>query len=308
MHNALRQRQVAVFTSAVVMLSTVIAEASTLDAVLGRISDMGISPLSAVIGNVASTSGSALEMQRGLQPGDRVIVGYSLAGIPIFATAGVAGVVVSEAHANDMGRSGLAAGLYPPGSALFSLPPGGQLSLFEEAEDGRRLDRARDLVLSRVDGSVTNIVNGLLLPDLIPAAMVYVYDANASRDLVSIDEINATVLGAVNAGEIVTRIDISWVQSQVEAQVDMSLAGVSIGANLALQEVSTETARARALSLSQLGGGPDSAALALNMSTNAMEVTGRVKNSVSGQSARISTTVTTVIGAVNGGSVNGASR
>jgi hypothetical protein len=247
-------------------------------------------------------------MQRGLQPGDRVIVGYSLAGIPIFATAGVAGVVVSEAHANDMGRSGLAAGLYPPGSALFSLPPGGQLSLFEEAEDGRRLDRARDLVLSRVDGSVTNIVNGLLLPDLIPAAMVYVYDANASRDLVSIDEINATVLGAVNAGEIVTRIDISWVQSQVEAQVDMSLAGVSIGANLALQEVSTETARARALSLSQLGGGPDSAALALNMSTNAMEVTGRVKNSVSGQSARISTTVTTVIGAVNGGSVNGASR
>ena len=294
--------------SAAVVLSAISAEASILDSVLASIADMGISPLSAVMANIAASAGPAVERERGLQPGDRVIVGYGPARAPILATAGAAGLFISETQAGGMGPGGLAAGLYPVGSALYALPPAGQLSLFAQAEDGRRLDRARELVLSRIDGSITNIVDGLLLPDLGPAAIVLAYDAGASRDLVSIEEIHATVLGAVNAGEIVTQLDISWIQGQVDAQIDLSLAGVSIGANLALQEVTTEAAQARSLSLSQLGGGPDAAALALNMSSNAMEVTGRVSNDISGQSARIATIVTTVLGAVNGGSVNGTRR
>lgn len=295
----------AVACAAALMFATSSAAgASILEAVLERIAGMGQSPLAAIMANVAESSGGPVEATRVLRPGDRVIIGYDSAKVPVYGTASPAGVLVTTAQAEAVVPTGLAAGLYPVGSALYALPPAGQLSLYEEAQDGLKLDRARELMLSRIDGSVTNIVTGLLFPDLAPRTLISAYDGTAAQDLFGIDEINTTVLGAVNAGEIVTRVSVKYVTEHLDAAVGMSLAEISSGANMTLNEVAVDTARARSITSSQLGG-PDGAALALNMAANVMEITGRVENRVQGHGASVARAVTTVIGAVNGGVVSG---
>lgn len=281
------------------------AEASALARVLGRIAEMGASPLAAVMMNVAETVPDAGMQARPLRPGDTVVIGYASDGEPVTATAGPLGVQVAPEMAARL-ATGLAAGLYPVGSALHSLPPAGQLSLMAQAADGRRLDLARELVLSRIDGSVTTIVKGLLLPDLAPAMLVTAQDGWAHIGVLDMGALTTTVLGTVNAGELATNIRAEWSPEALASRIDLALAAVDSGSALALDAAQGGNAAAGAASSRVLGGVEDSRALLLNLSSNAMAVTGAVALRVDGASIAAAGVATTVLGAVNGGGIDGA--
>lgn len=285
---------------AALILGPMPSRASTLEGVLNRISLMGGSPLMSVMVNLSETIASPTLADRTLTVGDKVILGYDAAGNAVSATAGISGMLVTPAMAAAM-TNGVAAGLYPVGSSLYALPPAGQLSLYDETVSGVVLETARELAMSRIDGSVTNVIQGLLLPYLVPASLVAVYDADGGSDgLLIMQDMRTTVLGAVNTGEIVTQITVTL---QDAGQIDMDLAGISQGANIAVQQAQTRAASANSVDLSQIGGRADSSAIALNIAHSASEITGAVVNRVNGQSVAIGDILTTVLGAVNGGRV-----
>ena len=287
---------------AALALSAQTAGASTLEGVLERINQMGGSPLMSIMANLAETIATPVTEDRKLLEGDRVILGYDISGNPVTTVAGPTGVTVTPVLAASM-TSGLAAGLYPVGSALYALPPAGQLSLFDETVTGRALETARELAMSRIDGSVTNIIEGLLLPDLVPATLVAAQIAQSvAENQIVMQDIRTTVLGAVNTGEIVTNVTVSF---QPGGSVDLALAGISNGADIAVQQAQTRSAWASSVQFSQIGGQPDVQALALNIAHSASAITGAVVNRVNGQSVVVGDIVTTVLGAVNGGRVNG---
>ena len=287
---------------AALALSAQTAGASTLEGVLERINQMGGSPLMSIMANLAETIATPVTEDRKLLEGDRVILGYDISGNPVTTVAGPTGVTVTPVLAASM-TSGVAAGLYPVGSALYALPPAGQLSLFDETVTGRALETARELAMSRIDGSVTNIIEGLLLPDLVPATLVAAQIAQSmAENQIVMHDISTTVLGAVNTGEIVTNVTISL---QPGGSVDMALAGISNGAEIAVQQAQTRSASASSVQISQIGGQPDVQALALNIAHSASAITGAVVNRVNGQSVVVGDIVTTVLGAVNGGRMNG---
>lgn len=279
------------------------AEASILDDVLVRISMMGSSPLSAIMINLAENMGSEVRTPRTLRTGELVIVGYRADGSAVEVQAGPAGVLVTPELATTL-QTGLRAGLYPVGSQLYELPPAGQLSLFQEARDGAALAYAQDLLMTRVDGSITNIIRGITLPDLAPVQLTRVYNTNSSSDFLDMDRINTTVLGAVNTGEIVTSVRAEWETGGSASQIGLRMAEVSLGANLHLDEALATTAAAGSFAAIELGGSAGNVALVLNQATNGTAIAGQVLTIVQQQNTIIGEILTTAIGAVNAGSVN----
>lgn len=294
-------RRAAAFCAALV--TALPADATTLARVLDRITGMGVSPLAAVVMNAAVNAPPA--GPRLLAPGDMVVIGYAPDGVPVTAVAGAAGLQVPDSLAAGM-VTGLSAGLYPVGSQLYALPPAGQLSLFDAAQDGQRLAQARDLALSRVDGSISTILRGLILPDLAPTLLTVAYDASHGPDTLQIDAITSTVLGAVNAGEIVLTVRAEWDMAAQLPRIDMALAGIARGADTALSEAMTTQATSLSARVAATPAAQGAGAMMLNLASNAMTVTGAVVQDVQGVSFGVQTTVTTVIGAVNGGRIGGA--
>jgi hypothetical protein len=155
--------------------------------------------------------------------------------------------------------------------------------------------------MSRIDGSVKNVINGLLFPELVPATLVQVFDAgNSVVAQLDIDDIRTTVLGAVNSGEIVTQLT-AGLQTRIEN--DLAFSGISQGANIVVEEALARATAANTLNLSQIGGGPESQLLALNLASSSTGVSGAVMNHVNNKKVEISAVVTTVIGAVNDGGI-----
>ncbi len=279
------------------------ANASILEQVLLRIDLMGNSPLSAIIVNLAENIATPMQTALSLQPADLVIVGYAGDGTAVMLQAGEAGVTVSADLAQSM-SPGLPAGLYPVGSQLYQLPPAGQLSLYEESRDGAALAQAQALLMSRVDGSITTVITGVTLPDLAPAQLASVYDTRRESDLLGLDRINSTVLGAVNTGEVVTNVTAAWHADELAPLIGYRLAEVSMGANARVTEAALQSASASSLALTELGGSSHAPALVLNQATNATAIAGEIRTIVHSQTVRIGEMVTTAIGAVNGGAVN----
>lgn len=279
------------------------AAASVLAEVLAQIDAMGGSPLAAVMTNLAENIAVPVQGFRELRPNDRVIVGYDGAGAPVVLEAGNEGVFLSAEVASTL-SSGLQAGLYPAGSLLFSLPPAGQLSLYEESRDGAELAHARELLMSKIDGSITNIILSAAPPELAPVQLASVYVARHTDDLLDLDSIRSTALGAVNTGEIITNVSAALVPGAVVPQINMRLAEVSSGANVSLDEVVSGTASSLHMVTGELGGSAFDRALVLNQSTNVSMVTAHVLTIVRQQNTNISEITTTAIGAINAGSVN----
>lgn len=273
------------------------AAMTTLQRVLAALDAMGASPVAGLFANIAASTAPVVEqVGRRLVAGDAVIIGYDALGDPVRATATAEGVMVSESTASGL-ASGLAAGLYPPGSALYSVPPGGQLSLFQEAQDQRDLALATELVMTRIDGSVTNIITGIVPPEL---AAVYAVQQGPDIGLV-LGEVQSTVIGSVNTGEIVTHLDVTASLGQVGGGIDLAMSEIAVGANQALDRAATANAMAQHFENRALGGAPDLRAVMVNLAGNAQTVTGAVTTIVQSQSVAIGDSVTTVIGAVNAG-------
>jgi hypothetical protein len=279
--------------------------ASILEEVLRRIDLMGSSPLSAIMVNLAENIATPLQSPLGLQPADMVIVGYAGDGAAVLVQAGPAGVTVSPELAQSM-SAGLSAGLYPVGSQLYQLPPAGQISLYEESREGQALAQAQALLMSRIDGSITTFITGIRLPELAPAQLASVYDTRHASDLLDLKQINSTVLGAVNTGEVVTNVTAAWRTGELAPIIDVRLAEVNMGANARATEAAVGTADASSLSMLELGASSDAPSLVLNQATNGMAIAGQIRTIVQNQSVHIGGLMTTTIGAVNAGAVNPA--
>lgn len=278
------------------------AHASLLSDVLERIARLGPSPLAAIMVNASVNAPLPQTVPRRMADGMRLIIGYDPAGNAVEATAGPDGLLVTP-QTSALLQSGLAAGLYPIGSAVFSLPPAGQLSLYEADRNGARLERATEMLLAGVDGSVTTIIDGLLMPDLAPVQALARQVQTPDAHVLQLDRVTTTVLGAVNSGEIVSSIRIDQLVDTATITIDIDKAGIATGHSIATGQAIAGNAQAHALTARQIGGEDGVSALLLNLSVNASEINGAVITEIRNQTTHISSITTTVIGSVNSGLV-----
>lgn len=275
------------------------AHGSTLDRVLHLIDQMYSGPDSPfIMANIAVTSPTLQERPRLLAPGDTVIIGYDIANGPVYATAGLSGLSVTQADAAKLTR-GVAAGLYPPGSALYALPPAGQLSIHAETVAGTPLGLAQETVMARIDGTVFNTILGVYSG---LAGEVQVAKVNPAVNVVG--TIGTTVLGAVNSGEIVTHVRLV---TDPLAQMDFDQIDPAIlarGADMSKLVAVAGAAKALSLDVSPTGSMPNQMVMSLNLASNRMEITGRVRTIAMDTALIVDHVTTTVLGAVNTGSVS----
>lgn len=290
---------------AVMVLGSVtpLSASTILQDVLAALGGLYGGPLVSMFGNGAFNAPQLTAVSVGLQAQDQVIIGYDPQQVPVYATAGATGLIVTPAQAASL-QSGLAAGLYPPGSALYSLPPAGQLSLYDRAVDGAVLARAEEMLLTRIDGHVSNVVTGMLFPDLAPTRIAAAQNPAEFLDLATLaPTIDSTVLGAVNTGTVVSDIKVV-VSSLPDHLGGLGLSEIAIGANALAGLARTESALAVQGGMRQLGGDAQFASVSYNMAVNAMDVNGRIQNQISATTMRVGEIASTVLGAVNGGSIN----
>lgn len=281
---------------------TPLAASTILQDVLAALGGLYGGPLVSMFGNGAFNAPQLTAVSVGLQAQDQVIIGYDPRQVPVYATAGPAGLIVTPAQAAGL-QSGLAAGIYPPGSALYRLPPAGQLSLYDRAVDGAVLARAEEMLMTRIDGHVSNIVTAMLFPDLAPTRIAAAQNPAQITEFNKLaPKIDSTVLGAVNTGTVVSDIKVV-VSSLPENLGGLGLSEIALGANALAGLARTDGALAVQGGMRQLGGEAQLASVSYNMAVNAMDVNGRITNKISATTMRMGEIASTVLGAVNGGSI-----
>lgn len=285
--------------AAIYALSATIASASILERVIALL-DAAYPHVKAsnISANIAENISNPTVQNRSLAAGDRVIIGYDRSGTAVLGTADTFGVWVEPLQASALG-SGLTAGLYPVGSALDSLPPAGQLSIFAETSSGGTLPPAQETVMTRIDGTITNVMTSVM-PTL--TSEVTALNSGLVTSYIDVSTIGSTALGAVNAGEIITHIDVLTGPDAFGAN-GLDLAHLAKGPNAAFDYALAGDVSAMSYRISQMGGGVNESLLALNIASNRSEITGRVSNIIVGLNASIGDIVTTAIGAVNGGEI-----
>lgn len=249
--------------------------------------------------NIAENISNPTIQNRSLATGDQVIIGYDPSGTAVLGTADAFGVFVDPSLASALG-SGVSAGLYPVGSALYSLPPAGQLSIFAQTSSGRTLAPAQETVMTRIDGTITNVMTSVT-PRL--TSDVTAFNSGMYSSYIDVSTMGSTVLGAVNAGEIITHIQVITGPDALGAS-GIELAHLGRGPNATFDQALAGEISAMTHRVSQMGGGVNESTLALNIASNMTEVTGRVSNIIVGLNGSIGDIVTTTIGAVNGGKIS----
>ncbi len=130
-------------------------------------------------------------------------------------------------------------------------------------------------ILNRIDGSVVNSLAGVSSA----TAQVMSEVQATSQVTVNLGDISTTVLGAVNTGSI------------------------TVGVNQDLTEAVAGTSAALAASIGQVGGSSDQSALIANMASNMTSIVGSVSNTFEGLNGSVGNVSTTVLGAVNTGTI-----
>jgi len=129
-------------------------------------------------------------------------------------------------------------------------------------------------IANSIDGSITNVMEG------IAAATASNGDVFAINEVtVDIGDLTTTVLGAVNTGDI------------------------ALGANMGVSEAVAGASQAIHGTIDQIGGSVDTAALVLNVASNSTAVLGNVNNQFASLNGSIGNVTTTVLGAVNTGTI-----
>jgi len=304
----IRLTTAASFWVALLAFSPAHAQSSVLEIVLALLDRMDSSPSASMFGNIAANSAGITSQPRPLRSEDMVIIGFDSSSRPVQFLAGPDGLTVTSAMASLVSR-GLSAGFYPPGSAIYALPPAGQLSLFDEAADGRKLALVREALLTRIDGSLKFNSVGILLPDLAPTLHVAAY-GSLSAPWAGLADLpppiwETTVLGAVNTGQVVTQIQVV-IGGLPDSLSDLGVGQVSIGPNSAIAMANVGNALAimqQAIVLDDRGKG----GATFNIASNAMAVQGDVAVRIEGVIQNVGLIRTTVIGAVNGGLIESGS-
>ncbi|SOB89430.1 hypothetical protein SAMN05877809_1015 [Rhodobacter sp. JA431] len=134
-----------------------------------------------------------------------------------------------------------------------------------------------------IDGSITNVVNGV--SDAVASATqmasvddtVVAYEWNLPTT--NFGDMSTTVLGAVNTGDI------------------------TLGVNQAVDEAKTSTTGAYSAVVDQLGGSADTGAIVLNIASNMTGVNGSISTTMADVNGTVGAAATTVLGAVNTGTI-----
>ena len=154
--------------------------------------------------------------------------------------------------------------------------------------------------MTRIDGSITNVMTSVW-PTF--TSDVTAFNSGMVSSYIDMAMLSSTALGAVNAGEIVTHIQVLTGPDALGA-TGFDLARLAKGPNATFDYALAGDVSAVSHRISQMGGGLNESMLALNIASNSSEVTGRVSNIIVGLNANIGDIVTTTIGAVNGGMIS----
>lgn len=129
-----------------------------------------------------------------------------------------------------------------------------------------------------IDGSVTNIINGVT--EATAQALARSISATEfTLPNIDIGDVATTALGAVNTGDI------------------------TVGVNFAVDETSAATTRAISASLTVVGGSADTGTMMLNIAHNSSVIQGNVENTLIAVNGSIGNLSTTALGAVNTGTI-----
>lgn len=161
--------------------------------------------------------------------------------------------------------------------------------VFANAALGSFHPLGRDPAFAVIDGTISNTIYGVMIPNI--ESGVYALEAMNSINAVDLAAEDALSIGGVNSGRII--LD----------RLEYVTAGVSTGANMALDQAKTATADASSMQLAQLGGSLDSAVLVLNIAATQTAVLGRVDNRITNIGGSIGRITATAIGAVNTGEI-----
>lgn len=130
-------------------------------------------------------------------------------------------------------------------------------------------------ILNSIDGSISNTMSGIETSTANVGETVFALD----QVTVDLGDMATTVLGAVNTGDI------------------------TLGTNQDVSEAIAGTSSAVSAKINQLGGAGDTGALVLNVAHNATDVIGSVKNTFTALNGSVGDVSTTVLGAVNTGTI-----
>jgi len=130
-----------------------------------------------------------------------------------------------------------------------------------------------------VDGSITNIVDGIDEATQEAVAEAGVTATEWNMPTLDFGDMATTALGAVNTGDI------------------------TLGVNSAIDEAKTSSTNAISAVMNQLGGSEGTGAIVLNIASNMTGVNGSISNTMSEVNGTIGSLSTTALGAVNTGTI-----
>ena len=130
-----------------------------------------------------------------------------------------------------------------------------------------------------IDGSITNIVDGITDATQTAVAGVGVSAIEYNMPTLNFGDMATTALGAVNTGDI------------------------TLGVNSSVDNAKTTSTEAVSSVMAQLGGSADTGAIVLNVASNMTGVNGSITNTMTEVNGTIGALSTTALGAVNTGTI-----
>ncbi|RGP36921.1 hypothetical protein [Pseudotabrizicola alkalilacus] len=133
--------------------------------------------------------------------------------------------------------------------------------------------------LAGVNGSITNIVDGITAATQTALAGTGVSAIEWDMPTLDFGDMATTALGAVNTGEI------------------------TLGVNASVDEAKTSSTQAVSTAMNQIGGSADTGALVLNIASNMTGINGSITNTMTEVNGTVGNLSTTALGAVNTGTI-----
>jgi hypothetical protein len=269
---------------AIVALSGAASAQSVLERVLGQIDNAT---------NLASVNGTFANIAENIGGDD---VGYADANGVIISDDTYNALLVAETDDNIAtaiaGATGVGTATGTYGTGFDWAATGATYTTEAEALAAMRADAASDAVTTLtglydpivipgggIDGSITNIVDGIDQATQEAVASAGVSATEWNMPTLSFGDMATTALGAVNTGDI------------------------TLGVNSAIDEASTTSTNALSSVMNQIGGSADTGAIVLNVASNMTGVNGSINNVMEQVNGSIGNLSTTALGAVNTGTI-----
>ena len=287
----------------VAMAGTASAQ-SVLERVLGSIQDVpNVSTVNGTFANIAENIGvlqSATLYVEKTATGDTILNEEQYLAtvvapntLSVIGTAGqyfnAAGDVISAAEYQQLSVQDAAAYTALTGTQVLSQSGTGELVVRADLAEFNTAVTAANTAIAAFEpvvvnglGGIANEINGSISNTMegIAAATASNGSVFAINEVtVDIGDLTTTVLGAVNTGDI------------------------ALGANMGVSEAVAGASQAIHGTIDQLGGSIDTAALVLNIASNSTSVLGNVNNQFASLNGSIGNIGTTVLGAVNTGTI-----